>query len=57
MSVAHSEAPDDYSVLLAGQLGYLTPVQEKALGTFKENLTKAQLYSAEAPSHDDSTLL
>ena len=52
----------DYSKLLAGHLGYLTPSQEKSLETLKESLHKAHLYDPEAdvggrPSHDDTTLL
>lgn len=62
MAIEHSEPAEDYSILLAGQQGYLTPGQEKALGAFKANLSKAELYSADfkdsgVPSHDDSTLL
>lgn len=53
----------DYSKLLAGHLGYLTPSQEKSLETFKQSLHKADLYDPKAddgatrPSHDDATLL
>jgi hypothetical protein len=56
------EQTNDYSILFAGQPGYLTPAQESNLQIFKDNLTKAELYSANfndsgVPSHDDSTLL
>lgn len=52
----------DYSRLLAGHLGHLTPSQEKSLETFKQHLQKADLYTPKAddggrPSHDDTTLL
>jgi hypothetical protein len=52
----------DYSKLLAGHLGHLTPSQEKSLETFKQNLQKANLYNPTSdnrgsPSHDDTTLL
>ncbi|PPR07267.1 hypothetical protein CVT26_012427 [Gymnopilus dilepis] len=46
---------------LKGHLGNLTPEQEQALSTFKENLIKADLYKpgteSQKPSHDDPTLL
>ncbi|KAH9480189.1 Sec14 cytosolic factor [Psilocybe cubensis] len=49
---------------LSGHLGNLNPIQEQALTTFKDNLTKANLYvpAVEGPeavkaSHDDATLL
>lgn len=52
----------DYSRLLAGHLGHLTPSQEKSLETFKQSLHKADLYNPKVddsghPSHDDTTLL
>ena len=50
-----------HSQLLAGHLGNLIPEQEKSLGTFKENLAKAGLYTpaidGQDASHDDPTLL
>jgi hypothetical protein len=52
----------DYSSLLAGHLGHLTPSQEKCLEAFKQGLQGADLYNPKAddggrPSHDDTTLL
>jgi len=52
----------DYSRLLAGHLGHLTPSQEESLEAFKQSLHKADLYNPKGddggpPSHDDTTLL
>ena len=46
---------------MAGHLGNLTAAQERAFGSFKENLIKANLYTPPSEnheaSHDDPTLL
>lgn len=46
---------------LAGHLGNLTPEQEQALETFRQELTTAGLYTPTSEgsnaSHDDATLL
>ena len=46
---------------LAGHLGNLTPEQEQALETFRQDLTTAALYTPadddRSASHDDATLL
>ena len=46
---------------LAGHLGNLTPEQEQALETFRQDLTAAGLYTPagedRSASHDDATLL
>jgi len=52
----------EYSRLLAGHIGHLTPSQEESLEVFKRSLHKADLYTPKAddggpPSHDDTTLL
>ena len=63
MTVEHLQpSEENYSAILAGQLGYLNPPQEAAFKTFKNNLIKAELYSTNwkdsgEPSHDESTLL
>ncbi|KIY47637.1 CRAL/TRIO domain-containing protein [Fistulina hepatica ATCC 64428] len=43
--------------IVNGHLGHLTDAQEEAFGVFRENLTRANLYTPDPPSHDDSTLL
>jgi hypothetical protein len=55
-------AEDSYSIVLAGQLGYLTAEQGQALETFKDRLITVGLYSENwndtgEPSHDINVLL
>ncbi|PPQ86317.1 hypothetical protein CVT25_005618 [Psilocybe cyanescens] len=65
-SAPSSASPSDSSLAhqLSGHLGNLNPTQEQALATFKDILTKANLYTPAVEgsdvvkaSHDDATLL